>query len=231
MNSHILIVEDEPKLAQLLAEYLAEEGYRTKTLTDGSRAVEEILHDRPMLVLLDLMLPVKDGLTICREVRASSDVPIVMVTARVEEIDLLIGLEIGADDYICKPFRPREVVARVRTILRRVSRELTSSDGVQSAERRRLHYKDIDLDLERWKCSRQEQSIELTPIELRLLATLMEHPGVVFSRERLMDSCYDDHRVVSDRTIDSHVKNLRRKVQLEGEELIHSIYGLGYKID
>jgi two-component system response regulator BaeR len=172
-------------------------------------------------MLLDLMLPGKDGLSICREVRAFSALPIIMLTARVEEIDRLLGLELGADDYICKPFSPREVVARVKTVLRRVS-----APGGQIAS-------PIMLDAEAFAAMIAGKPLGLTPVEFRLLSTLAAHPGRVFSRNQLMDILYVDHRIVSDRTVDSHVKNLRRKIVEAGgrDDWVQSIYGMGYKIE
>lgn len=228
MNRKILIVEDEVKLARLLGDYLQREGFETAMLHDGTHAVETILSAEPSLVILDLMLPGYDGLSICRDVRRRSDVPIIMVTARVDDIDRLLGLELGADDYVCKPFNPREVVARVKAILRRVE---VQRQVATDAPTRVLTYRGIELDLDRLQCRREGERVELTPVETRLLGTFLEHPGFVYSRDRLMSACYDDHRVVSDRTIDSHVKNLRRKLGSGDAEYIHSVYGVGYKLE
>ncbi|SHG92446.1 response regulator [Ferrimonas marina] len=224
----ILIVEDEEKIANLLADYLAQAGFRSRVLLEGTEAVEVVQTERPALVILDLMLPGKDGLAICREVRQFSQVPILMLTARVDEIDRLLGLELGADDYVCKPFLPREVVARVKSILRRISVGAVAAG--QAGER---SYCELSLSEQNHQCRVRDEPLPLTPVEFRLLATLMEQPGRVFSREVLMQRCYPDDRIVSDRTIDSHVKNLRRKIadQIPGEERIHSIYGVGYKLE
>jgi two-component system response regulator BaeR len=218
----ILIVEDEPKLAQLLADYLNAASFATRRIADGREVVPVVRDTPPDLILLDLMLPGKDGVTICREIRAFSEVPIVMVTARVEEIDRLLGLELGADDYICKPFSPREVVARVKAILRRAQRAADTS----SAPR-------LIIDDERFEASLDGRTLGLTPVEFRLLKTLAAQPGRVFPRQKLLDQLYADHRVVSDRTVDSHVKNLRRKLQEANPELemIRAIYGVGYKLE
>ena len=225
--THIVVVEDEPKIARLLADYLENDGYRVTLLADGAQAVETIRAQDPAFVILDLMLPGKDGLTICKELRQFSQVPVMMLTARVDEIDRLLGLELGADDYVCKPFMPREVVARVRTILRRVQRPTGSADGNE------LAYRHVRLDVDRHRCSVDGTAIELTPVEFRVLQALMSHPGRVFSRDSLMDSSYPDRRIVSYRTIDTHIKNLRRKLTRDGasDDLIHSIYGVGYKIE
>ena len=216
----IMIVEDEPKLASLLHDYLVAAGYMTLHHADGLDVVESVQRAPPDLMLLDLMLPGKDGLTICREVRAFSTVPIIMLTARVEEIDRLLGLDLGADDYICKPFSPREVVARVKANLRRIG-----AQGGDPAP--------ILLDAERFAATIAGKSLGLTPVEFRLLTTLTAQPGRVFSRNQLMDILYVDHRVVSDRTVDSHVKNLRRKLTEAGgnDAWLQSIYGVGYKIE
>jgi two-component system response regulator BaeR len=223
---HILIIEDEPKIAQLLVDYLERDDYQVSVLHDGANAVETIQAANPDFLILDLMLPGKDGLSICREVRQFSNLPIMMLTAKVDEIDRLVGLEIGADDYVCKPFSPREVVTRVRTIRRRVQQ----APGVQSANK--LSYAEVTLDIERFECRAAGRRIELTPVEFRLLHGLMERPGRVLSRNQLMNLCYADERVVSDRTIDTHVKNLRKKLERRLDRvLIQSIYGVGYKLD
>jgi two-component system, OmpR family, response regulator BaeR len=221
-TAKILIVEDEPKLAALLADYLNAASYQTHIIGDGRDVVAAVRAAPPDLILLDLMLPGRDGLDVCRELRTFSEVPIVMVTARVEEIDRLLGLEIGADDYICKPFSPREVVARVRAILRRAQRrpDVPVLGG-------------LTIDDEQYRASFNGEPLDLTPVEFRLLKTLAAAPGRVFSRQQLLDNLYADHRVVTDRTVDSHIKNLRRKLQEASpeQELIHSIYGVGYKLE
>lgn len=226
MSQAILIVEDEPKLAELLQDYLKRDQYETRILDRGDQVVDWVRDHQPRLVLLDLMLPGKDGLEICREIRAFSQVPIIMMTARMEEIDRLLGLQLGADDYICKPYSPREVVARVASVLRRV--EMVRSDD--SSE---LRYRNIFLDESRFLCEVDEDRVELTRVEFRLLLAMVRRPGQVFSRDQLMHLVYTDQRVVSDRTIDSHVKNLRRKLNDASSQgdLIHSIYGVGYKLE
>ncbi|MCE0489439.1 two-component system response regulator BaeR [Pantoea sp. Mb-10] len=217
----ILVVEDEPKLAQLMMDYLQASNYRTHHIADGSEVLNYVQNTPPDLMLLDLMLPGRDGLTLCREIRRFSELPIIMVTARTEEIDRLLGLEIGADDYICKPFSPREVVARVKTILRRVRR---SPEEAQLTS-------PLIIDEGRFQASWREQALELTPAEFRLLKTLALEPGKVFSREQLLNHLYDDYRVVTDRTIDSHIKNLRRKLEnLDADQpFIRAVYGMGYR--
>ena len=220
--AHILIVEDEPKLAALVGDYLRAGGYDASWVADGREAMAAIKAQQPDLVLLDLMLPGRDGLDICRELRSFSDVPVIMLTARVEEIDRLLGLELGADDYICKPFSPREVVARVKTILRRV-RHSSEQHGNTA----------LRIDESTHSATFHGVTLELTPVEFRLLKTLAANPGHVFSRDRLLDNLYLDHRVVTDRTVDSHIKNLRRKLEqaAPGQDPIRSIYGVGYKLE
>ena len=215
----ILIVEDEPKLAALEADYLAAAGYATHRIEDGLQVVPWVRANAPDLILLDLMLPGRDGLEICRELRTFTDVPVVMVTARVEEIDRLVGLEAGADDYVCKPFSLRELVARVKAILRR-PRGASRAAGLVLDESR--HVAELD-----------GSALELTPVEFRLLAMLAGTPGKVLSRATLLERLYADHRVVTDRTVDTHVKNLRRKIAeiRPGEDPIPSIYGVGYKLE
>ncbi|HZQ61438.1 MAG TPA: response regulator [Casimicrobiaceae bacterium] len=217
----VLIVEDEPKLAQLLVDYLARAGYRSECVGNGRDAVDAVRRHEPDIILLDLMLPGRDGLSICRDVRAFSEIPIIILTARVEEIDRLLGLELGADDYICKPYSPREVVARVKAVLRRVS----TAPGKLSGR--------LVVDETRFLATLDGHTLDLTPVELRLLATLASEPGRIFSRDRLLDRLYPDRRVVLDRTVDSHVKNLRRKLAdaAPGEDIIRSIYGVGYKLE
>ncbi len=216
--ARILVVEDEPKLAALLRDYLSAAGHQVQCLADGLAVLPAVRAAMPDLILLDLMLPGQDGLAICRELRGFSDVPIIMITARVEEVDRLLGLDLGADDYICKPFSPREVVARARAILRRRPRQAGDA-GLQ-------------LDEATWQARFNQVDLDLTPVEFRLLKALNEHPGRVFSRDQLIDRLYSDHRVVTDRTVDSHIKNLRRKLEqaAPGEEPIQSIYGVGYKL-
>ncbi len=220
----VLIVEDEPKIAELLRDYLQQSGYRSHWIDNGDDVEEWLRHHDPDIVLLDLMLPGKDGLTVCRELRARSTVPVIMVTARIDEIDRLLGLELGADDYVCKPFSPREVVARVKATLRRVELARTDPEAARHG---------LSIDNEAFVASISGHVLDLTPVEFRLLALLASRPGRVFSRDQLMDSMYLDGRVVSDRTVDSHVKNLRQKLSQAGsrDDMIRSIYGVGYKLD
>ncbi len=224
-GAHVLVVEDEARLARVLADYLEREGLRCTVLGDGDAVVPWVREHVPDLVLLDLMLPGRDGLSVCRDLRAFSRVPIIMVTARVEEIDRLLGLELGADDYVCKPFSPREVVARVKAVLRRAAPDAASAPDAPAGA--------LALDADALRVRAGEREVELTAVEFQLLQTLVRHPGRIFSRGLLMERIYDDGRVVSDRTIDSHVKKLRRKLAglAPGAELIHSVYGVGYRYE
>ena len=221
-TNSILIVEDEPELAQLLSEYMSAAGYKVDIIDNGLDASVWLKEHSPDLVLLDLMLPGKDGLEVCRDLRSHSSIPVIMVTAKVEEIDRLLGLELGADDYICKPYSPREVVARVKAVLRRTN---------ESAEEEQ--HKNIELDEDSFRVLANGQTIELTTIEFRLFNLMFKQPGKIFSRQYLMDNIYTDYRVVSDRTVDSHIKKLRKKLQaaLGEEDIIRSVYGAGYKFE
>ncbi len=224
MSKHILIVEDEIKIAQLLEDYFRISQFQTTTIHEGNQVVDWVKKNEPSLILLDLMLPGKDGVDICREIRQFSNIPIIMITARVDEIDRILGLEIGADDYICKPFSPREVVARVKALFRR----LESMNNQEQKHTSALHF-----DEEKYIASFNHTRLDLTPVEFRLLSTLHKMQGKVFSREQLMNALYKDHRIVTDRTIDSHIKNLRKKLHQAGskDEVIHSVYGVGYKYE
>lgn len=226
--AQILIVEDEPKIADLLQKYLQNANYQTHWLNTGLGVGDWVRKEQPQLILLDLMLPGKDGLEVCKEVRQFSPVPIIMLTARVEEIDRLLGLELGADDYICKPFSPREVVARVKAVLRRLQAFIpTEHNGMT------LNPALLELDRDRLLVKTAQGEISLTLVEFELLATLKQQPGRIFGRDQLMTKVYTDNRIVSDRTIDSHIKKLRKKLAeiLPDQELIHSVYSVGYKFE
>ncbi len=224
MPKHILIVEDELKIANLLENYFQASHYQTTIIDEGTQVIDWVRHHEPALILLDLMLPGKDGIDICHEIRQFSNVPIIMITARVEEIDRIIGLEIGADDYICKPFSPREVVARAKVIFRRLD-PLLNNEQIKKLP--------LFLDEETYIANFNQTQLDLTPVEFRLLIVLHNMPGKVFSREQLMNALYEDHRIVTDRTIDSHIRNLRKKLHHAGctDEIIHSVYGVGYKYE
>ena len=234
MANKIFIVEDEPKLAQLLVDYLKQSGFETEVIADGLDAFNWLQqhHASVDLMILDLMLPNMDGMEICKGVRQFSQLPILMATAKVEEIDRLLGLELGADDYLCKPYSPREVVARVKAILRRyqVQLDLSENPSTQTAAEVMA---DLILEEEKYKAVLHGKELELTAVEFQILNTLAKEPGRIFSRQQLMDQGYTDHRVVSDRTIDSHIRKLRKRIKEKcpQTELIHSVYGVGYKFE
>jgi len=221
MNGNILVVEDEPKLANLLFDYLKASGFVPFCLGNGTEVVHWIRTHKPDLVLLDLMLPGRDGMEVCKDIRTFSRIPIIMVTAKIEEIDRLLGLELGADDYICKPFSPREVIARVKAVLRR------TRDG------QTVHFQGLVLDEGSYRATLHGQDLELTAVEFKLLQFLSVNQGHIYGRQQLMDKIYPDERIVSDRTIDSHIKKLRRKIEAADPKakLIHSVYGVGYKFE
>lgn len=220
MNNELLIVEDEIKLAELLRDYLTHAGYHCRLCHDGEQALTLIQQQDFRLVLLDLMLPGLDGISICTATRRFSNVPIIMLTARVDEVDRLLGLDIGADDYICKPFSPREVVARVKALLRR--------SGGQPPIEIGLH---LDADRLEVSCGTQS-TLTLTLVEFELLKALASQPGRIWSRQKLMELIYPDHRIVADRTIDSHIKKLRRKLSdhFQSGDWIGTVYGAGYRL-
>lgn len=222
MTTRVLVVEDEPDLAQILVDYLKRDGFAASTQADGLLAMKELQRTQPDLLLLDLMLPGMDGLTILRELRKTSSIPVIVVTAKVEEIDRLIGLELGADDYICKPYSPREVVARVKAVLRRAQHAPAASATTGASL--------IEIDGDCWQVRVAGQRLDLTPKEFQLLQALVKKPGRVFSRGQLLDSIYEDNFEVSERAVDSHMKNLRKKLAqvLPDAEPIRSIYGVGF---
>lgn len=220
MTARILIVEDESELAAIVADYARAAGYDADVIGDGRAALAAIERRVPDLIVLDLQLPGLDGLSLCTAVRAFSDVPIIMVTARVEEVDRLLGLEIGADDYVCKPFSPRELVARIKVILRR-SRKPGDSAGL------------IAIDEPTRTIRVRSEPLTLTPSEYALLAAMAKRPGTIYSRAQLLDLARRDSLDVGDRAIDTHIKNLRRKLAavLPDVDVIHSVYGLGYRVE
>ena len=219
----IFIIEDEQELAELVRDYLVQSNYEVEIFNDGLSGLQAALQDSPDLVILDLMLPRMDGLSVCRKLREASDVPIIMVTALTEEIDRLLGLKLGADDYVCKPFSPKELVARVQAVLRRAHSQPTQ----------KALFKIDDAQQRIWY---KQKPINLTPTEFRLLALFLKHIGQIFSRGQLLDHLNPDSFDVTDRVIDSHIKNLRRKNKEVAEpgnrhEWIHSVYGVGYRLD
>lgn len=219
----ILVVEDEPDIASVLVDYLRHEGFAPQHVDNGTAALDSILRQPPALVLLDVMLPGRDGISVLQAVRQHSQLPIIMLTARVEEVDRLLGLNLGADDYICKPFSPREVMARVRTVLRRS----------QSPSTVRLAPQALVLDRDNRSASLLGQPLNLTAKEFELLRTLATSPGRVFARSQLLDSVYSDDLDASQRAVDSHIKNLRRKCAAidPDHEWIRSVYGVGFVLE
>lgn len=220
----ILIVEDETSLAEVVRDYLSIEGMAVDVLFEGTDAVSAALAGKHDLIVLDLMLPGVDGLTICRELRRTSDVPIIMTTAKVEEIDRLLGLGLGADDYLCKPYSPRELVARVQAILRRAVGRMDNKVTAPSSR--------LETDPERWFASLDGRSLNLTRREFMLVHSLTTRPGRVFSRDDLLSRAFPDDTEVFDRTIDSHIRNIRRKIAtVSDNDPIRSVYGVGYSYD
>ena len=223
MNETILVVDDEPKILQLAKDYLVDNGFKVLTSGDGVQALAIARQEKPDLIVLDLMLPGMDGLDVCRTIRKESDVPIIMLTARAEEADQLIGLELGADDYITKPFSPRTLVARVRALLRRARGDLLQEETLRSGS--------LELNLKRMEVKLSGEIIHLTRSEYTLLETLVKHEGQPLSREQLLEHL---HGVVFggvDRSVDSHIKNLRKKIEPDPTEPIYilAVYGFGYK--
>ena len=224
MAKTILVVDDERKIVTVLKGYLEQAGFRVVTAGDGQMALTTFRHEKPDLVILDLMLPGIGGLDVCRTLRRESAVPIIMLTARAEEADRLIGLELGADDYVVKPFSPREVVLRVRAILRRVEGEVATSEVLQAG--------DITLDLAAHQATVAGQVVELTPTEFALLAVLARAPGRVFARTQLIQQIQDSPLEGFDRTIDVHIRNIRAKIEADPKNprIILTVYGIGYKL-
>ncbi|MBT4290711.1 MAG: response regulator [Deltaproteobacteria bacterium] len=224
MHNHILIVEDEEKIASILKDYLEQNDYKTHWISNGSMVISYVKENQVDLILLDLMLPGLNGTEICKEIRKFSDLPIIMLTAKVDEIDRLIGLELGADDYICKPFSPREVVARVKSVLRRAHPTIQEQD---------IRLGPIHLNLDTRITQIKGKNLDLTPSEFGILATMAQHPNKVFSRNELLNKVLGNDFEGYDRTIDTHIKNLRKKITnaIPEQEIITSIYGVGYKLN
>ncbi|MBN2503007.1 MAG: response regulator transcription factor [Anaerolineales bacterium] len=225
MNELILVVDDEPKIVKLARDYLEKAGFQVLTAGDGQTALAMARTEKPDLIVLDLMLPGMDGLDVCRAIRRESDVPIVMLTARVEETDQVTGLELGADDYITKPFSPRALVARVRAVLRRVRGGVHQPGMVRAG--------DLEIDLKGHCVQRAGEDLHLTRLEFNILAALAQHPGQAFTRAQLLDRLHGVAYDGYDRSIDAHVKNLRRKLEADPAEprYVLTVYGIGYKFN
>jgi two-component system alkaline phosphatase synthesis response regulator PhoP len=223
MGQTILVVDDEARIVKLVRDYLERAGFDVLSAQDGETALVVARRERPDLILLDLMLPGVDGLDVCRRLRRESGVPIIMLTARVEEADRIVGLELGADDYVTKPFSPRELVARVRATLRRASGEMGPTTIIRAA--------DVELDTAALMATIGGQPVDLTPTEFQLLATMVRQPGRIFSREQLLGAVHGVAFDSYDRSVDSHIKNLRRKIEPEPRQprYIQTVYGVGYR--
>ncbi len=220
----ILIIEDEPVLSRILQSYLEREGYRVLTAARGDTGYDLSLTEKVDLILLDLNLPGMDGMEVARGVLKEKDIPIIMITARVEEVDKLSGLEIGADDYITKPFSPKEVVARVKTVLRRYSKG--------TGQEKKLIVNDLEIDVDAHQVKKGKQIIELTPSEFEILKLMAENPGRVYTRLQLLDALQGQAYEGYERTIDAHIKNLRAKIERDTKKprLIKTVFGIGYKL-
>lgn len=223
-QTHILVVEDEPEIASLLKDYLENENYLVTILDHGDTVVRFIKNESPDMVLLDLMIPGTDGKVVCREVRKFSDIPIIMITARVDEIDRVIGFELGADDYICKPFSPREVVVRVKAVLRRYYLSEAPETGIVTSG-------SVTLNTETRKLTVKNSALDLTPNEFKILQVMIKRPETVFTRAQLIEQVQGYNYEGYERTIDFHIKNLRKKIAalMPEHKLIRSVYGIGYQ--
>jgi two-component system, OmpR family, alkaline phosphatase synthesis response regulator PhoP len=223
MNELILVVDDEQKIVKIARDYLMQNGFQVLSAGDGNTALAMARHEKPDVIVLDLMLPGMDGLDVCRTLRRESDVPIIMLTARSEETDRLIGLELGADDYICKPFSPRELVARVRSVLRRAHGTVKQPNVIRAGE--------LVIDVEAHRVQRSGETLQLTRLEFNILTILALHPGQTFSRAQLMDKLFDVATAGIDRSIDAHIKNLRRKIEADpaNPHYVLTVYGVGYR--
>jgi DNA-binding response OmpR family regulator len=221
MQELILIVDDEPKIVRLARDYLEKNGFRVTTAADGQSALTTARREKPDLIVLDLMLPIMDGREVCKILRRESDVPIIMLTALAEEVDQITGLEIGADDYITKPFSPRALVARIRAMLRRTRGEIKTPAVIRVGA--------LEVDSEKHTVTYNNKPIQLTPNEFKLLTLLANRPGQTLTREQLLDDLHGGASSI-DRSVDSHIKNLRRKLEAESKiSLIEAVYGIGYR--
>lgn len=240
-SKHILVVDDEARIREVVQYALVREGFRVSLAEDGQAALELAAQDPPELVVLDVMLPEIDGLEVCRQLKRSSRVPVLFLSARGEEVDRIVGLELGGDDYLTKPFSPRELVARVRAVLRRVEDALAVAQQAAGSASRgravipeasrgaRLSHAQIAIDFERHEVRFAEHRVDLTPTEFGVLAALLERPGVVLSRTQLMERGYADSALVTERTIDTHIRRIRKKFKDLGFDPITTVHGVGYK--
>lgn len=225
-SKRILVVDDEPKVLELIRAYLVKDGYEVITAADGKEAITNAQHHKPDLVILDLNLPEIDGLEVCRNLRSQTTVPIIMLTARDDEIDKIVGLELGADDYVTKPFSPREVLARVSAVLRRYREGVKPGKQTIAGE--------IYMDIEKHEATYKNQPLNLTAAEFKLLSVLANNPGRVFTRLQLMDSAFGHSYEGYERTIDTHIKNIRQKLSRSAPEApnpLATVRGVGYKLE
>ncbi|HEY3312161.1 MAG TPA: response regulator transcription factor [Anaerolineales bacterium] len=224
MPKKVLVIDDEPKIVEICRDYLKASGFEVVSASDGPQGLSAARREKPDLIVLDLMLPGMDGLDVCRSLRRESSTPIIMLTARVEESDKLVGLELGADDYITKPFSPRELVARVRVVLRRTGAEVVSEV---------IRVGEVSVDRTRYEVTLPDQVVLLTPTEFEILATLMRQPGRIFSRAQLLTAVHGIAFESYERAIDSHIRNLRRKLETASGEsrYIVTVHGVGYKFE
>lgn len=221
----ILVVEDEKLVQELVCIYLENAGFKVVTAWDGQEALDKVLNSQPDLILLDIMLPKIDGLTVCKEIRKTSSIPIIMLTSKGEEVDRILGLELGADDYISKPFSPKEMVARVKAVLRRMALNEQPSSNT-------LRYTGLSLDHDARRVELNGQELQMSPKEFDLLWFLAKHPGRVFSREKLLENVWDYEYYGDPRTVDTHVKRLREKLETgSGLHYIKTVWGTGYKFE
>lgn len=221
--TRIMLIEEEPQAAELIMDFLQVETFDSIWHRDGNNVIENIRSASPDLVLLDAMLPGADGFAICKQIRNNSPVPIIILSNSSQESDRLLGFEMGADDYVCKPFSPRELIFRIKAILKRTA--MPSSQLAMNPK--------LELEAATYKAKLNGRSLDLTPIEFRILAALSQSPSRVFTRNDLLDRAYPGHRTINDRTIDTHIKNLRKKLSVANSngEIVHSIYGVGYKFE
>ncbi len=231
-KNRILVVDDEEKIVNLVKNYLEKEGFEVFTADSGNEALKLFESEKPDLVILDLMMPDMSGYDVCRRICALSKTPVIMLTAKTDEVDKLLGLELGADDYITKPFSLRELVARIRVVLRRLERQDNNSDMAQNAKMDILVFEDIKLDFRKKTVFVNDKPIALTPTEYKILALLMSSPGVVFSRLQILEDVLGDYYEGYDRSLDTHISNLRKKLGDDpaSPHYIKTVYGMGYKM-
>lgn len=231
-NKNILIADDDPNILQVTSFAMRKAGYEVSLAKDGRQALEIFRRDQPDLVILDILMPEMDGTDVCAKIRAESKVPIIFLSSKDDEIDRIVGLEMGGDDYVTKPFSPRELVARVKAVLRRSDTMpgATDADGHSTGKNRVTEHGRLRLDIDGYRAFWDNQEVPLTATEFGLLKTIIAHPGKVYTRDELMARAYESDNIVSDRTIDSHVRNIRDKFSAVGGNPIETVHGIGYKL-